>query len=133
MRYLYYSLNHFYKEVLKIENWGDNPFFYCIVVISVLESMALSSILDFYLALSTSGNFLDYSKWIPIFSIVLLFGINYYYFSKLGNKILTEINCESKKKRFYIRLVSFLVIVFVLSLFFYTGNLIRTNNQMYPL
>jgi hypothetical protein len=123
MNYLYYSIFTFYTKIIKIQNWGDSPHFYCSGLISVLESMLFFSILDFYLIHNYSFESLKYSKWIPIISTILLFAINHYYFKYRKEELINNISKKTIKKRRLINMISLIIVLSIISLFLYSGGL----------
>ena len=132
MRYLYYTIYIFYKKIIKIGYWGDEPFFYCNIVLALFQSFLIFSILNFYLLYSYNGEYIDYSEWWFIIIGMFLFLFNSYYFKERKKIIIKDISIKPKKRKILIILSSFFVLSFLIWLFFHTGTLIRLNND-FPL
>ena len=128
MKYLYYTIHNFYTKKIKIQRLNDSPGFFCEMGISILETMFLFSLIDYYLILNFSGEYIDYSKWIPLMTIAALYGINHYYFKNRKEKLLEKILKKSNSTKRVINSISSLIILLTIFLFFHTGYLIRTNN-----
>tara|TARA_R110001583_G_C5406247_1_gene386311 strand:- start:146 stop:448 length:303 start_codon:yes stop_codon:yes gene_type:complete len=96
--------------------------------ISILETIFIFSLIDFYLIQNFNGKYIDYSEWFPLMTIAVLYGINHYYFKNRKEKLLEKISKKPNSTKRVINSISSLIILFAIFLFFYTGFLIRTNN-----
>lgn len=128
MQYLYYTIYLFYKKVIKIEYWGDTPFFYCNIVLALFESFFIFSLVNIYYLYSYNGNFIDYSEWWFFGVGMILFLFNTYYFKESKNNIIEGISVKSKKRKNLIIFGSTIVFLVLTWLYFHTGTLIRINN-----
>jgi len=128
MRYLYYTIYIFYKKIIRIEYWGDNPFFYCNIVLALFESFLIFSLLNLYLLYLYSGTFINYSKWWFFAIGMILFLFNSYYYKSRKSNILKEMSIKSKGRKAIIFISSILLFLLITWLFFHTGTLVRMNN-----
>jgi len=128
MKYLYFTIHNFYTKIIKIQRLNDSPDFYCEMGISILETIFIFSLIDFYLIQNFNGKYIDYSEWFPLTTTAVLYGINHYYFKNRKEKLLEKISKKPNSTKRVINSISSLIILFAIFLFFYTGFLIRTNN-----
>ena len=128
MKYLYFTIHNFYTKIIKIQRLNDSPDFYVEMGISILETIFIFSLIDFYLIQNFNGKYIDYSEWFPLMTIAVLYGINHYYFKNRKEKLLEKISKKPNSTKRVINSISSLIILFAIFLFFYTGFLIRTNN-----
>lgn len=129
MKYLYFSIHMFYKNIIKIDKWGaQSTFHYCNIVLSLFQVMILFSFIDFLLFIKYRGSIIEYHPIIPFLVTMVFFYINKRYYRNREKNILKEM---SKKSRFFkniIFLITAIILMSVILLFFKTGNLIRENN-----
>ncbi len=127
INYFYYAIYCFYTKIIKVQKY-DDPFFYCIAAISMLESLFLTSIYDLYLLFENEGMYFVTSKWIGISVVILLFGLNWLIFKKKHSTIINKISKKSMRIRRFGNFISLIIITLIITLFIITGELIRTNN-----
>lgn len=127
INYFYYAIYIFYTKIIKIQK-HDTPLFYCVAIISMLESLFFTSIYDLYLLFENQGKYFVTSKWIGINIVGLLFGLNWFYFRKKHKIIIANISKNHKRNRTIGNLISFFIVILIITLFIITGELIRTNN-----
>ncbi len=128
MHYLYYTIYIFYKKIIRIEYWGDKPFFYCNIVLALFESFFIFSLLNLYLLYLYGGMFINYSKWWFYAIGMILFLFNSYYYKRRESNILKEMSIKSKENKTIIFICSFLLFLLITWSFFHTGTLVRMNN-----
>lgn len=128
MKYLYYTIHLFYKKIVRIEYWGDTPFFYCSIVIAVLQTFILFSCVNLYLLEVSKGEYVGYSPWWFFLFGMGMFLVNRFYFKDKKENIIKEISAKSKIFRNTIVILSIIFILIIIKMYFYTGDLIRTNN-----
>lgn len=128
MKYIFFSIYTFYKNVVRIEYWGDTPFFYCYIVFALLESFILFSVVNYYLLYTRKGEYIDYPVWLFFTVTMVFFFLNRSYFKGKEKKIINGISLKSKNDKNIILLLSFFSIVITIIIYFHTGNLIRSNN-----
>lgn len=128
MKYLYYSLYLFYKKIIKIESWGDKPFWYCTIVLALFQTFLLFAIVNLCLVYFGNGDKIDYSE-IWFFGIgMLLFVLNRVYYKPREERLLKKISSKSKTTKNIIVIVSVLVMILIAKTYFFTGDLIRDVN-----
>ncbi len=128
MKYLYFSIYMFYKKIIRIEYWGDKPFFYCSLLISLFEGFLIFILLNYYLLYTSKGNYIGLSKMFSFIVVMLLFFINTKYFKNKEAKIIKELSSKSKKDKIVIFFISFVILAFIVFFYFHTGTLIRDHN-----
>ncbi len=129
MKYLYYSIYWFYERKIKVYKY-DTPHFYSTVLLALITNFFIFSIFKLYL-LSTVETKINYSKYLFFVSGLIIYYFFNLYFKEKSQKILKEMLAYSDNKRFVIRLVSLIIIVSCIVLFFHTGDLIRNHNTPY--
>ena len=128
MKYLYFSIYVFYKKVVKIEYWGDTPFHYCNIVLSLFETMLLFSIIDYVILLNYKGTYIAYTPLIPFLGAMIIFFINKKYYRTREKKIIKELSKKDSKTKFLIYFLSLVFLLIVIYIFYLKGSLIRENN-----
>lgn len=129
MKYLYYSIYWFYERKIKVYKY-DTPHFYSTMLLALITNLFLFTIFKLYL-LSTVEKKIDYSKYLFFVSCLIIYCCFNLYFKKRSQEILKEMLAYSDNKRFIIRLVSLIIIISCIILFFHTGDLIRNHNIPY--
>ena len=128
MKYLYYTLYLFYKNIIKIEKWGDRPFFYCNIVLALFQTFFLFAIVNICFVLLGDGSKIDYSElWFFIIGMGL-FALNRVYFKPREKRIIKELSSKSKTTQTIIVVISVVVMIFVVRAYFYSGDLLRSVN-----
>ncbi len=128
MKYLYYTLYVFYKKIIKIESWGDKPFWYCTIVLALFPTFFLFAIVNLFLVKLGDGGKIDYSELWPFITGIGLFFLNRAYFKSREERLLKEISSKSKTSRTIIVVISVAVMILALRAYFFTGDLIRNVN-----
>jgi peptidoglycan/LPS O-acetylase OafA/YrhL len=119
----------FYKNVIKIEYWGDTPFHYCNILISLLVTLLISSIIHIFLLLSFKSTFIDIP---PLFLFIIgmvIFLVSKRYYKYKERELIIEISKKSKTKKVVIYVLSFFVFLLIFLLTFYIMYLVRNNNS----
>lgn len=126
MDYIYYSIYHFYLKLFNKQKFYDNPFFYCIAVISTIESLILNSFISlFFYKIEWHNN--NY-KTLSISILVVLFGLNWFYFSKREINLIKRIDKKKSTKKTTAKYISLAIIILTLIFFFYTSSIAREYN-----
>lgn len=129
MKHLYYTLYLFYKKVIRIESWGDTPFWYCTIVLALFQIFLLFGIINIYLLNFNNGNKIDYSEFLPFTIGMIFFLINRFYFRPREKKILVDMSSKSKASINITIILSIIVFVLIAKFYFYTGDLVRDFNM----
>ncbi|MBA6155996.1 hypothetical protein H3Z83_05620 [Tenacibaculum sp. S7007] len=129
MDYIYYTIYNFYLKLFKKQGYYDNPFFYCVGVISTIESMIVNSLLSLFLYKKTwySNQYLI----ISISVLVFLFALNWSFFDKRENKVLKNIEKKEGKEKKKWRYITGIIMLIAVILFFGTSYIAREYNLGY--
>jgi len=134
MKYFFYVIYMFYKKVIKIEQWGDTPFFYTNMVLALFQTFILDIIKDFYLLYSMKGEMILTVKYYSLIFFItgmLLYFANRAYFLNKEKKILKEMNNKSFLEKVIINILIVVVLIFIFYHFIHTSILIRENNDRF--
>lgn len=118
----------FYKNIVRIERWGDTPSHYCNIILALLETIVIFTFIDLSLLHFYKGNYIGYTPLIPFITAIFIYFINKKFYKKREKRIIREILKKRKKIKYLIYLVSISVILVIFLIFFLKGNLIRENN-----
>lgn len=122
--YLYYTLHLFYTRIIKIQKY-DTPHWNCSAVIGLLSSFYVFGIIKLYIYNTYSLEEEQPTvRPIIMFSIwVILFAMTWYYYKEKREDIISILDKRNKKQKIFIVLLSVVLIVFSIFVFFYTGTL----------
>lgn len=124
MNYIYRVLYDFYLNWLEKQEWTGEPLFYCVAVISMIESMISNSLISF--VLYKENWYSDNKKWISLSLLVLLFILNWNYFKKREAQIIRSTN-NNRIKKMTTYLIFGLILLSII-LFYYSGLQMREYN-----
>ena len=124
MSAIYYSIYVFYTKLIKEI---EVPHFYCSILISLLETINIFSLANLYLLNYNLEN-INYSFYYPISTTAFLFVVNWFYFKKRKDFILSKYSEKTKLNKLFLMMITILFIAITLFFFFYFGYQIRKLN-----
>ena len=135
MKYLYYSIYMFYKNVVKVGSY-DTPHFYARSILSLLQMLFIWFSIEYiYIYLNDFKNVLNTTPMIPFLGYLLLLFGNKKYYKKRKIIIIKELGTKNRKYRNTIHIISAVIIIILIKIFFsmatYQRNLIEAIEKDY--
>ncbi len=118
MKYLYYSIYIFYKNVIKVGSY-DTPHFYAKSMLSGFQSFAIWMFVNYiYIYLNNYRDVMNTKAIIPFLFYLLIFFINNKVYEKRKEKIIKNLGNKSRLFRNTIHMTSAVIIIILIKLLF---------------